>query len=377
MSKIRFFVFCYFLISNQLFAKSYPNIEGKYWFKLQLDKDISYKDNDDNTIDNSMKYSNYFLEYSPKFKLNLNSRSSIINKWSLQSLKSPDNDKKNSFFNDEGIILNELYYHYEKDDLALSVGKYEPDFALAYDEYFNSGIWGSDYADEYRVQNKLGIRLNAKINLDDYGNHIISLNSFYNDDTELSQTMLTRRRLVVQDVGKAGSAKSLSSYILAIRGKDIYNMPNFFYNIAYRNIDAGNTALPISDESGYAISLGNSQEFFNALNLFTFVEYSKINNFNSTNDRFGPEFFALNLPGNYKYLTLMLAVKYQNWSINFNKLTKDIAIAGLNKAQQDEISLTYAIKDNLAVSIGRKYEKDNNLTKKSSFGLMLFNSKSF
>ncbi|MBT5827624.1 MAG: hypothetical protein HOH73_01955 [Alphaproteobacteria bacterium] len=365
-----------FIAYSQASADNYPNLEGDYWLKLQLNKDISYKDSDNSTIDNSMKYSNYFLEYSPEFKLNLTNRSSFINKWSFLNLKSPNEDKQNIFFEDEGLVLNKLYYKFEQDDLFFLIGKFEPNYALGHDEKLNSAIWGSDYADEYRLQNKLGVGLSAKINLDNYGKHLISINSFYNDDTDLSESTITRRDLTLGDAGKAGNTDSLSSYTLSLSGKDIYNIPEFFYNISYRNIDAGNTLANISDESGYSFSIGNKNNF-SSLNIFTFAEYSNIQNFNSTNDRFGPEFSDNIVAANYEYLTLITSFKYQNWSLNLNRLTKDVDVTGLSNANQNELSVGYDINDNLVLTLGRKYEKDSSNVRKSSFGLMLYSSKDF
>ena len=150
----------------------------------------------------------------------------------------------------------------------------------------------------------------------------------------------------------------------------------FFYNISYRNIDAGNTLANISDESGYSFSIGNKNNF-SSLNIFTFAEYSNIQNFNSTNDRFGPEFSDNIVAANYEYLTLITSFKYQNWSLNLNRLTKDVDVTGLSNANQNELSVGYDINDNLVLTLGRKYEKDSSNVRKSSFGLMLYSSKDF
>ncbi len=342
-------------------------ISGEYYIELQTDRINGVKNSDSNI----KKSNNTFIETRSEISLNLKDYLDVNSSWSIHQIKG-NQDRQDGFFKNQAIILEELNLKFTNEEAELLVGKYNPNFALLWNEKLHSSIWGSDYAEEYELVGKLGVKVNAKINLEDYGQHIITLSSFFNDETGLEDTIITKSNKRNGTIGQAGNSRGLSSYSLNIFGDNLYDYEGFFYNLSYHTINPGNVIENKSDQKGIAITLGADKYMLYNLKILPIIEYVKINNFNSINYRFGPDFGDNNLPGNYKYLTLMLQLGYQNWSANINKLTKDISYENKNyKSNQNEISIGYKFDNDLNFIIGRKSSTNIDEDEVITFGAKL------
>jgi len=374
---IRIFHFIVFsLFSFSALAETYPNIKGDYWIKLQTDRISDYSDSNSITNDSDLKSSDTFIEAKPRFELNFKDYLALQTSWVLLNVKAPERVGSDRAFDDQGLVLEELFLNFKQDDAEFSVGKINPNFGLAWNEDFESGIWGADYGDEYRIVGRLGLEIKAKLDLEDYGHHIVSVNSFFNDETGLEEAIFTRRDNVSSSKGQAGNSGGLSSYTLSFSGKDFYNLPGLFYEFSYRNLDAGKGAGDVSDEEGYSLGVGSYHDFGD-LRVVPFIEYAKINNFNSINNRFGPEFGDNSLPGDYEYLSMMLTLNFRNWSLHMNRLEKDYDYEIKSGSNQMEYSVSYEFKNGVSLSLGRKDEEDSSAVEQTTLGAMLYLKRSF
>ena len=364
----RLFVLLFCLVNFISFSNAASKkISGEYYVELQSDRINSVK----GTNTNSKKVTNTFIEAKSQINLNLKDYLDINTSWSLHQVKS-SLENQGGFFKNEAIILEGLNLKFSNDEAELIIGKYNPNFALLWSKKLNSSIWGTDYAEEYQLVGKLGAKINAKINLEDYGNHIITVSSFFNDETGLEDTIITKSERGNGNIGQAGNSRGLSSYSLNIFGNNFYDYEGLFYNLSYQNVSPGNSSQKKDDQNGYSLTFGIDKYMLYNLKILPVIEYVKINNFNSVNYRFGPDFGDSQLPGNYEYLNMLLTLGYQSWAINLNRLTKDISTEiEKYKSNQNEISIAYKFANNLNFALGRKSSKNINDEQIVTFGAKL------
>lgn len=359
-----------------IYAMEKPKISSSYYGSLNTDATTSYSDLNSNTIDSQYENNDIYLEFNPQYRINFNNHLAINTSWWLLSLKKA-NAGEDRILDDEGLVLDELYLRIYDKQAELYVGKFNPQFGKGWDYSLGTGVWGQEFADEYKIVAKKGIGIKAKLDLEEYGQHIINLSSFYSDNSDLNDSILTRRDLRDGDIGKAGDTNSLSSYVVNLEGKDMEYLPSLFYNISYRSINSGNVPLT-GDEDGYSIAAGFSKDVVKKIKFVPFIEYAKILSFNSTNNKFGPEFDDRDLPGNYKYLSLILPLVYDNWRFSYIMLSKDVETKSRNfDVEQKELSISYQIYKNIAINIGRKKEKHSDGTRATISGVSMSFFKDF
>jgi hypothetical protein len=340
-----FLIFCLFFASAS-FAKE-PLMEGSLNGRVQFDMIDA---------DQGNSASDLFTEIDSKFKLNFKDYFQLNSSWLFYNVQGQGEDDR--FFDDQGLVLRDLYFKIHGDDAEFLFGKVSPEFGLGWNpSKVAIGIWGDEFADDYRVVGKLGAGVKAKLDIEDYGNHVVSLYSFGNDDTDLNDSAFTRRDIDSPTEGQAGGRGSFSSYTVNIYGDDIYAMPGFFYNLSYRNLSSGITN--IKDEEGYSVGLGFNYDVTSNFVLKPFIEFTDIKDFNSVNNRFNLEFNeGRNLPGDYEYLNLAFAAEYKKWGAYVNHIKRDMD-STLNSNltssdEQTEYSFKYSFTDNVNVSVGRK-----------------------
>ncbi len=362
--------------NSALAATKYPNVTGDYWAELSYDTVTSFSDTDPNTNDGDGKSADFYLEANPTFRLNFNKNITLQTAWLLYNPKSPTfGDDR--YLDDQGGVLEELFLKIHDEDAEFIIGRIRPEFGMLWDENLNTGIFGSFNGDEYLLEGKLGAGFKVKFSLEDYGNHILSFNSFFNDDTGLNDSFLSRRDTYRGDIGRAGDTSSFSSYAINLQGNNFYDVEGLFYNLSYRNVDAGSSSSGVDDEEGYALTLGITKPFLDQLNFTPIIEYAEIFNFNSTNNRFGPEFGDVNLQGDYEYLSIILALTYKNWSFNFNRLHKDFD-ADVNGGEDlTELSARYQFKNNLGLSLGTIDQDNSTGVERTTLAIQLDYSKNF
>ncbi len=283
-------------------------------------------------------------------------------------LYQPQEIKKNSYFNNQGIILKNLYLKFHNDDAEFYLGKVSPIFAYAWHNDNDNGNFYDEFSNDYAIAQKLGAGLKIKLNLEDLGNHNIDLSSFYNDDTGLSKSIITRRDIRNDRVGNSAN-KPFSSYAINYSAKDFFNLPSLFYNISYRNIKSN--LDNIKDESGFAVGVGSNLEISEDFSIKTYLEYINIENFNSVNDRYNLEFDLIDrLPSDYQYLLFLLSLKYKFWHIGYNNQQRNIDNSIETKETSEEFSLKYRFKNGIYI-LGSRQEITGETKKSTIAGFVL------
>ena len=335
-------------------------ISGNLYSTLNAERFSSDNNNNDGR--------DIYAEANAKFKVKINDYVDLKTSWWFLNVKAKN--QKNRFFDDQGLLLEELLLDIHDDMAGIYLGKFNPKFAIGWDYNLNHGIWSNDFAYEYQLVGKLGAGIRGEIDLEDKGVHIFNFAGFYNDHSKLNDTIFSKRDQIVGEYGKSSDNSALSSYIINLYGKDIDLLPSLFYNISYRDLH--------SNETGYSFALGGEYHIGYNLKLEPFIEFVKIDNFNSANNRFGYEFGDTALPADYEYRIFIFPVSYDRWGFTYAHLYKDVTVdTGNFDVKQQEFSFSYNISDSLKIELGRKKEDYSNQSDVTTIGSAITYNKKF
>ncbi|MDC0857292.1 hypothetical protein OAP83_01100 [Rickettsiales bacterium] len=373
-----FFVFIasVFTLGNS-FASNIT-VDFDYNSKLRFDTVRDYTDGDSSTDDASYDRGLLMLELYPNLDFNLQEGVSIQTSWVYQLLKTPheENDLQG-----EGLVLNELFLNFENEDAAFFIGKINPDFSIMWDHNINSGIWTSDIAETYKITGKIGLGGKIKFVLENFGQHDFSIATFYYDDSNLSESLFTKRGISDSNIGLASETGSLSSFSLNLGSKDLDVFDGFFYNLSYRFLN-NSSFLNIEDEEGYSVGFGLKYNILNNITLRPLLEYVDIENFNSFNNDFNQEFGDDDyLPADYESKLISLNLDYKRWSFNYMKSKQNFA--NLSTAENIDLdnegfSASYAFENNLSIRAGSiKTKKSSNGMSKKTISVQLLYKNDF
>lgn len=351
-------------------AADKPEISGRHYGAFNIDTVTSYSDLDSTTLDTQYNTVDTYVEFNSNYEIKFNGFFAVNTSWWFHNLKSAEAGK-DRVLDDEGLVMEELYARFYDDQAEFYIGKINPKFGKGWDLQLNTGMWGKEFAEEYKIVGKLGVGIKAKLDLEEYGEHVVDFNSFYTDTSDLNDSILTRRDVTSGNMGKAGDNDSLSSYSVNIAGKDMESIPSLFYNLSYRNVNSGGVQL-IDDEEGYSAAVGVAKDLVGDLKFKPFIEYTKITDFNTVNNRFGFEFGDNDLPGDYKYLTLVFPFQYNDWSFNYVTMFKDISTSTSSlDVDQEEVSISYKLPNGITIGLGRKQEEYSTGVKYTTAGISI------
>jgi hypothetical protein len=167
-------------------------------------------------------------------------------------VKLADDD---TFLGRHGAYVEKLYVAHETNSFAIRAGKFTANFGLAWDDGSGcgaAGLYGRDFVESYETSEAIG--LGGRFNyIDDrvWGLHAISGDLFFLDNTSLSNSVMARpnpgafltdrpRRTRFAD-GGAGNNRWPQSYVIALEGSEIYDLPGLKYHLAYRQLQRGTT----------------------------------------------------------------------------------------------------------------------------------------
>ena len=353
-------------------------VDFDYTSKLRYDTVRNYVDGDSTTDDAAFDRGLLMLELYPKLDFNLQDGVSIQTSWVYQLLKTSDEEND---LQGQGLLLNELFLNFENDDAVFFIGKINPDFAILWDYHIKSGIWTSDIAETYKITGKVGLGGKIKFELEDFGQHDFSIATFYYDDSNLSESIFTKRDISDSNVGLASETGSLSSFSVNLGSKDLDLFDGFFYNLSYRFLN-NSSILNIEDEEGYSVGFGVKYNVLNNITLRPLLEYVNIENFNSFNNDFNQEFGDDDyLPADYESKLISLNLDYKKWSFNYMNSKQNFAklTASENIDLDNEgFSASYAFENNLSIRAGSiKTKKSSNGMSKKTISVQLFYKNDF
>ncbi len=333
-----------------------PIISGKVFYQVQTDRII-------NDPDQKINKSSGFLYVEPSISLNITNNWSIKNQLRFQpnntltTRNSQDPERYRTFLQTDrsvglknnGVLVEEIKLQYENEDMKLAVGKFDPTFGTAHRRSKRIGVFTAHFAEDYNLREKIG--LNVVALLEDAQ---LSVSSFFNDNTNLSNSAINKRGIDYASTGLAGSTKSFSSYAVGLEGDNLFAFKNWFYYFGYRSLGVKNSFvnnLYRDREQALAISSEYKHKIGKQTSLIPFAEAVYTKNASGIKNR------------NNTYLTTALIGQFSSWTASGSYSLKNINNKQLNNNnntdKQLQFSVGYKFDNNIALDLSRAKITEN------------------
>lgn len=341
-----------FFYSEEIYAKSseYPYVSGQVLTEFKADRVTSTKKD-------GVPQNNAYINIEPDIYLNLNENWSVrsgLRIWpALNQNRDPNHPERsrsllsdNRGFNqdDTSMIVEELKAHFQNDDLKFFAGKFNPTFATLYRKTKRIGVFLTDWTEDYELREKIGVGGAALLEDSE-----ITVNSFFNDTTGLSNSALRRRGKEDTDDGIAGNTSTLSSYTITMEGRKLLGVENLYYNVGYRSLGVKDNGFN-KREKGYTGHLEYLHKVGYDTSIIPLIEVVKINNFTGLAGR------------DAKYVTMGVIAKYSGWTGSATQIFRNISkdYSGLKTHdRQLQLSVGYKFKNNISVDFSRANIKED------------------
>ena len=274
--------------------------------------------------------------------------------------------KKNRFFDDHPLIVEQLTLNYQTGDTSFYVGKFNP--VVGIDYHAAPGIWTYQTLEGYAIRERIGAGVAYQSKLGDYGTHKIDISTFFADTTPLSSSMLYGRNQLKKDDGGVSNTESLESYSISIGGREFYSLEvDFIEDLSYR-VGFANQASGAgndTDETRFSAMIGYNPKFTQTFSASSFVEYMDIQNLAGEDDH------------NRAYLTLAGGLYFGPWNTALSYTSISNSSDSLEENHDGysfELSAGYTIQsgplDGLGFKLGWKTEEKDD-EKRDTAGLFI------
>lgn len=230
--------------ANEADEAAYPHISGEVAVEVQ--NDWSYDSDDAGAELNDL-----FTKIEPVLEVHLLPGLSLLAHAVLEPVAGPG-PRENRVFEDQGLLLEDLYIRYDSGIFSLRGGKFTPNFGLAWDAA--PGVYGTDFAEDgYEFAERIGLGASLTHKDEELGTHGLSASAFFLDTSALAGSAFTSRPRPRRGDGGVGNTGDLSSFAIALDGGEAALLPGLAYHLAFIRQAAG--AGDASDETGFAAAL--------------------------------------------------------------------------------------------------------------------------
>ena len=343
-------------LSQQAHADNgmYPNFGMDYSAVLQNDFSRVDGSNPGGPRDTNDFYpdvtTSFYLRFNPDDQLRLTTEFNPI---------SPPNQGDKRFFDDVGMVVNELNYYRLTSRTSWMVGKFEVPFGRAKDQA--PGLYTNDFVSAYDMQGMLGATFGHRTFSQTFGLIEPDISLYTADTTDLSKPFFQGGSRVKRSDGGPANSGKLDSYALALNWTGIPKLPFLEMQAGYmrnrKGVAQGDGSTP-DDEVVKVISARYMIARPPAINLdrtlagrywdlVPFIEYADIDNEDA-------------VAGNdTRYLITSLTFDYGPWAFGATRTDKRrpaIVDAGRND-YLNELSVTYAVTGRLSVGFSAGTQK--------------------
>lgn len=370
MKKITLITALAFSIAQGQFASAkgqYPNVDGQILFEARGDHVISAKKQ-------GIEPNAAYLNIEPDFSLNFNKNWSVKTGWRLLPVRQrqyqyPERQRfilgdkvginRGLNQDDTGATVEELKVHFENEDMKFSAGKYNPTFGTLYRRNKRIGLFVTDITEDYELREMVGASISALLEDSE-----ITVNTFFQDTTGLSNSAIRSRKSRSRRDGVAGNTGTLSSYSITMEGRRFLGVRNLFYNLGYRSLGVDENAINGKRETGFTGNLEYLYKIGRRSSLIPVIEYVKIDNFTGRKDR------------DAEYLTTSLIAKYAGWNFSASSVFRNLdnnypaAQSTKNRDRLLQLNVGYKFTNNIAVDVSRADLKEDG-TKGSVLGVII------
>ncbi|HRC26649.1 MAG TPA: hypothetical protein PKX87_04365 [Alphaproteobacteria bacterium] len=317
-----------------------PRLHGDFLFELEDDWTVNSDNNDDERNDLYGTVESYL-------RLGLTDRIGIETGLVFEPVRDLDPDE-NGFFDNEGLYVEQLKLVWQGESLGAFIGKYNPTFGTAW--YLAPGIWGTDFAEDYELTERLGFGGNATWATPEWGRHTLNAGTFFADTTFLSDSWLESRGDLDESDGGASNTQSLSSFSITLDGQDVGAVAGLGYHLGFRRQAEGDADTAGDNETGWVA--GATYEFRPAeryqVNLMG--EYADFSNFDA-----GPDDATYLTAG----ATLTIDEKW-NAAVSWTGRDTDLAAGGSNSDHLFQLSGGYAFDNGVQIDAGWRNASESN-----------------
>ena len=312
--------------------QSYPKISGE--LSVEIENDWTYQSDDPNSEINDL-YPTIILgtnvALSEKFSINLEA-----------TLEPVEDATSNRVFQDLGGYLNIITANYDAERYSIYAGKFTPNFGIAWE--IAPGIYGTNLNEDYELAEMIGF--GGSVNFEAGGVHTLSASTFFRDTTFLSNSVGTKRGPLTLSDGGPANTEDFSSYAVALDG-GFNGLAGFRYHAGFSSLAAGEGGD--SRQLGYVIGAEYAFNIGEDVTISPMTEYAYFDNSGGISD------------DTAKYLTVGVALNYENWVASTTYQRRDTDTAGVT-TDDDVIDLTVGYEFDMGLGIAaawRVAEEDN------------------
>jgi len=264
-------------------------------------------------------------------------------------------------FGHEGVFVENLYVEYDRDAFEVKAGKINPDYGKAWD--YGRGIWGEDFAEDYEINEMIGVGTEYEFKLGALGEHEISAATFFKDTSALSDSALTSRGVTTRASGGAANTEDFSSFVAELEGA-VPPVKGLEYRLGGRYLaeQAANQGPKTAAETGALVGATYTATLTDTVGIDVLLEHTHINNFDGTKD------------DNRTYSDIsVVTTLYKNWNVATSMTLRDISGAGASSVSDDMlVNLTAGYDFGNGLSLDGGYRGTNEARLETHmFGLLL------
>ena len=317
----------------------YPNIGMDWDSAIQNDYSNASAGSSTNDIYADINPIIHF-RFSPNSEIWLDTELSPVN---------PPNPGERRYFEDLGLMVNDLNYYQYNTRYWFRVGKYEIPFGRAWD--IAPGLYTADFVGDYDFDGQIGGVFAYRINAGKFGVIQPIIGTHFQDTSFLSRAYLQNDQRLRKSDGGPANTESFESYSLVVNWNAIPSVPNLETQIGHISNHRGQGDQ--SSESAYTVSaryylaLDNSNELAPTLrsgyfDIVPFVEYVKFDNKDGV------------AGAKMSYLTTSVTVDYGQWNVGLTRTDTDMSGPGSGGPDDylNELSVQYNFTNLFTVQVG-------------------------
>jgi len=261
--------------------------------------------------------------------------------------------RESRFFRSHGVYLEELYLKYEgklvgDGSSALKVrvwgGKFGPNFGTAWDAA--PGIYGTDFAEDYEVAERLGFGGALILDHAALGMHTLSASTFVLDRSVLAGSAITKRTRPVLADGGPSNTRGLKSFHVTLEGEKLPGLEGLTYHVSFirQRVRGG------PNERGVALALGYEGEL-SGFTIKPIVEYVHIFNADGVSGQ------------GRNYLTTGFSVEKDGWELALSHTFRHThtPMAGTVRDNLFAVSGGYKFENGLGVAVGYSLRNEDSI----------------
>ncbi|MEM1274350.1 MAG: hypothetical protein AAGF88_11070 [Pseudomonadota bacterium] len=256
-------------IAQDQSTPEFPRVGGNIIFRLGYNGDY----NSDPPL---IETQDVFLDMIASPVFHFSERLRFNTEVRMETIVPPVDDR---VFEDEGIFARILQLEYDVTDrLSIHAGKMTPDFARA--SFWVPGMFGNSYNREIELIDQVGF--GGSYRFGGRGNHTLSFNTFFEDTSFTSASLINNRGGTSLEDGGASNTESFESFAFSLEGSDIERFPGLTYNLGYVHRAQGVDG--VADENGVVVSLMQSFDTTRGENWTLIGELAALENFEGSAD---------------------------------------------------------------------------------------------